>query len=97
MIFADLKYKGHYADRHNEILSLLKAHFLRVDTGLQCDSWIWVWVDGEKVAIDSFSSMKHQVKSSRPGKHVEEAIAVLKEQFELVIHPSPKIESHESG
>jgi hypothetical protein len=95
MIFADLQYSGRYEDHHNEILSLLKERFLRVDAGLQCDSWIWVWVADEKVAIDSFSSMTHQVKSSRPGKHVEEVIAVLKERFELVIYPSPEPEPHE--
>jgi hypothetical protein len=41
--------------------------------------------------------MTDQIKSSRPGKHVEEVIAALKQQYSLIIYPGPELEPHEDG
>jgi hypothetical protein len=63
MVFADLKYPGRYEDIHDDLLSFLRKRFDHVEGGLQGDSWIWVWLNEEKVAVDTFSSMTHQIKS----------------------------------
>lgn len=95
MVFADVKYPGRYEDIHDDLYMFVESRFEFVEGGLQGDSWIWIWFDDEKVAIDTFSSMTHQVKASRSGKHVEEVIEALKDRFELVIYPKPELEAHE--
>jgi hypothetical protein len=67
MIFARIEYQGHYDDFHDRLLAYLGAHFSKVQAGHQGDSWIWVLDGEEKVAIDTFTSMKHQIKSARAG------------------------------
>jgi hypothetical protein len=95
MVFADLTYPQRYEEKHEELCSLLKSRFSHVESGLQCDSWILVRFGEDKVAVDTFTSMTHQVKSSRAGKHVQEVIAVLKEQFTVSVRKEPEWEAHE--
>ena len=96
MIFADLHYKGKYDDFHIPILTHLQEHFIRVDAGLQGDSWIWVFEGKNKVAIDTFSSMTHQVKaSSRDNPLIPKVIDVLEQKFDLYLYPVPKLEPHD--
>jgi len=95
MIFADLKYPGPYEDAHDELHAFLQSRFERVEGGLQGDSWIWIWFDEDKVAVDTFSSMTHQIKSPRPGIHVERVIEVLRDKYILEIYPKPEFEPHE--
>ena len=70
MIFAELNYKEHYDDFHQSLLEYVNANFERVDSGHQGDAWIWVYEGENKVAIDTFSSMKHQVKSETRQTHL---------------------------
>lgn len=95
MIFAELQYEGHYSGQHDALVALLGRSFRHIESGHQCDSWIWVLDGGEKVAIDSFSSMQHQVKSDRPGAHVQRVIAVLQEVYPLRLVEPPEWEAHE--
>lgn len=95
MVFADLKYPERYEEKHDGLCTLLKSRFSHVESGLQSDSWIWVHFGEEKVAVDTFTSMTHQVKSARPGKHVEDVILVLKEKYEVETYKEPKRETHE--
>jgi len=95
MVFADLKYLGRYEDAHGELYAFLQSRFERVEGGLQGDSWIWIWFDEDKVAVDTFSSMTHQIKSPRPGNHVERVIQVLRDKYNLEIYPKPEYEPHE--
>jgi len=97
MIFADLEYAGRYEEMHDGLCSFLRTRFSRVEAGLQCDSWIWVHIGSEKVAVDTFTSMTHQVKSCRAGKHVDDVIAALKEQFTVVVYNQPEWEAHEDS
>ena len=96
MIFAELDYACGYDEVHDELVALLKANFATVESGHQCDSWIWVLDGEEKVAIDSFSSMKHQLKSVAAGAHVQNVISLLAGQYKLKIKSPPKSEGHES-
>jgi hypothetical protein len=95
MIFADLKYPGCYEDIHDELFSFLQRRFDHVEGGLQGDSWIWVRLNGQKVEIDTFLSMTHQIKSGRPGEHVQAVIAALREQYEIFVYAEPEPEPHE--
>ena len=95
MIFADLNYSERYEEKHGDLCALLKSRFSHVESGLQSDSWIWIHFGEQKVAIDTFTSMTHQVKSACPGKHVDDVIAVLKEKYVVLTYKEPEWESHE--
>lgn len=95
MIFAELKYPDRYEDFHDELLAFLRRMYADVESGLQGDSWIWIVDKGEKVALDTFSSMKHQVKSPKAGPHVDKVIDALKERYEITIYDEPEFEGHE--
>jgi hypothetical protein len=95
MIFADLEYAGRYEEMHDGLCAFLRKRFTNVEAGLQSDSWIWVHIGSDKVAVDTFTSMTHQVKSRRSGKHVDDVIAALQEQYSVVVYKQPEWEAHE--
>ena len=95
MIFAEMKYQKHYSDFHTELLAFISRHFSQVQSGLQGDSWIWILDGEERVAIDTFTSMKHQIKSVKAGAHVQKVIDTLLRQFELKVYGEPAREGHE--
>lgn len=97
MIFAELAYPGSYGDVHDELLALIRSRFSEVQSGHQGDSWIWILDGGEKVALDTFSSMKHQVRSSKPGPHVDAVISALRERYVVRVYAEPELEGHENG
>jgi len=97
MVFAEMRYEKHYSDFHAELLAFVDHQFSRVQSGLQGDSWIWI-LDGEdNVAIDTFTSMKHQIKSPKAGPHVQRVIEALRHQFELNVYEEPSLEAHEDA
>ena len=97
MVFAEMRYEKHYSEFHAELLGFIREHFSRVQAGLQGDSWVWIFDDGEKVAIDTFTSMKHQIKSAKAGVHVQKVIETLRRQFEVKVYEEPAPEGHEDA
>lgn len=95
MIFAELDYAATYSEIHDELKDYLLTHFSQVDSGLQGDSWFWIILDGQKVAIDTFSAMKHQVKAETPGPQVQRVIEVLQQNYAVTVYPTPQPEGHE--
>jgi len=95
MIFAEIKYETHYWNLHTELLTFLSDKFSKIEAGLQSDSWIWILDGEEKVALDTFTSMKHQVKSPRAGSHVDRVIEILQSKYALEIYTEPEHEAHE--
>ena len=95
MIFAEMGYPRAYEDFHEELRAFLALHFSQVESGLQGDSWFWIFDGGEKVAIDTFSSMKHQVKSQRAGPHVQAVLETLRSKYDLNVYENPMLEPHE--
>ena len=95
MIFAELNYPESYEQFHQELRTFLSAHFSRVESGLQGDSWFWIFDGEEKVAIDTFLLMKHQVKSEKPGPHVQAVIDVLRSKYDVRVYDVPMLEPHE--
>jgi hypothetical protein len=97
MIFAEMDYPADYWDFHEELKGFLSNHFARVESGMQIDSWFWIFDGAEKVAIDTFSSKKHQVKSARAGMHVKQIIDVLRLKYPVRVYPKPELEGHEEA
>ena len=98
MIFADLHYQQHYSEIHAQLVELIEANFDQAQHGLQGDSWIWIFDGQQKVEIDTFSSMKHQVKSAAPGcPLVDTVIAVLSTRYRLERYQDPQLEAHEEA
>lgn len=97
MIFAEIEYQKHYSDFHAELLAFVGKHFSQVQSGLQGDSWIWILDGEEKVAIDTFTSIKHQIKSPKAGAHVGKVIETLLRQFEMKVYEEPKLEANEDA
>lgn len=96
MIFAELEYPEHYSDIHDELVEFLRAHFAVVQEGHQGDSWIWLTDGDEKVEVDTFSSMKHQIKSTSDVQLVRKVLTILKGKYMLRIYEPPELEGHES-
>ena len=97
MIFAEMEYQKHYDDFHDELLAFIAAQFSHVQSGHQGDSYIWIGEGEEKVAIDTFTSMKHQIKSPKPGPHVQNVIDILLLKFKVRVYDKPEFEGHEDG
>lgn len=96
MIFAELKYEQDYSDLHFELVEYLQSKFSNIEHGLQGDSWIWVFAGDEKVAVDTFSSMKHQIKSEQLNNSlVKQVILTLSERYKLTEYDEPQLEAHE--
>ena len=62
LLIAELHYEPHYSEVHDQLVQFIRQHYPDVQSGLQGDSWIWVFQGSMKVAVDTFSAMKHQVK-----------------------------------
>jgi hypothetical protein len=97
MVFAEIQHLEHYSDFHGELRDFIGKHFSNVQSGIQSDSWIWILDGEEKVAIDTFTSMKHQVKSPKPGPHVQKVIEALLLRFDLRVYEKPEFEGHEDA
>lgn len=95
MTFGKLRYTGSYEDRHPDVVASLKSAFEQVEEGLQGDSWIWVWSKNQKVRIDTFPSMTHEIKSDCAGAHLNEVFRALKRNFECEVYSEPELEPHE--
>lgn len=95
MIFAEMEYQNQYWEFHDELLAFLSRHFSLIEHGLQSDSHFSISVDGERVVIDTFTSMKHQIKAKKPGTHVQKVIAALRRKYALRVYEKPELEPHE--
>lgn len=96
MIFAEMEYEQDYWVFHSSLVEFVESHFSNVKSGLQSDSWIWVPDGSSKVAIDTFSSMKHQVKCKDPDSDlIREVIDCLSSQYSLRVYQTPELEAHE--
>ncbi len=96
MIYAEFSYQGHYSDYHDAIVQCLEAEFKELQHGHQGDSWIWVFDGEDKVAIDTFYSMQHEIKSESDNiSHIHRVIDTLKRTFEIRVFNEPELEPHE--
>ncbi len=90
MVFAEVRYSGDYRTEHAKMVALIEDLFADTQSGLQGDSWIWIMDGDGKVAIDTFSSMKHQVKSYTIGPHVQKVIDALSTKYDMDVFAEPR-------
>ena len=70
---------------------MIRSQFSDVEAGLQGDSWIWIFDGDDKVEIDTFSSMKHQIKSCTAGSHVQQVIDALRAKYDVQVFNPPVV------
>ena len=96
MIYAEMEYNTHYSECHHELVSYLEERFSTIEHGLQGDSWIWIFEGDDKVEIDTFYSMKHQIKSpATDSPLVIKVIEFIGAKYKLTIYEEPEFEPHE--
>ena len=96
MVFAELSYQGHYSDYHDAIVNCLLSEFPGLQQGHQGDSWIRIGEEADKVTIDTFYSMKHQVKAADPENPLLRLVLdQLQTVFEVTLFDPPFAEPHE--
>ena len=96
MVIAELRYEGHYSDFHDAIVECLIAEFPDLQHGHQGDSWIWIGEAPDKVEIDTFYSMMHQVKAAdRQNPVLSRVLDRLQSCFTLEIFANPVKEPQE--
>ena len=96
MIFAVMEYEKHYSEIHDELVIFVKSKFPNIEYGLQGDSWIWIIENNDKVAIDTFSSMKHQIKSSNNEFIlVNKVIDHISSKYKVVVYDTPELDADE--
>ncbi len=96
MIFGELQYQQHYDEMHRELVDFIEERFPNVESGHQGDSWIWILDENDKVQIDTFSAMRHQIKSPyRDSKLVNKVIRELQGSYSVSVFNEPEIEAHE--
>lgn len=89
MVFAQIHYPQDYPDVHADMVALIQSQFPHVESGLQCGSWIWVMDGDGKVAIDTFTAMKHQVKLYNSGPLVQRVIDALQVKYDVQVFDKP--------
>lgn len=96
MIFAELRYQGHYSDQHDSIVACLLPEFPDLQSGHQGDSWIWIGDESNRICIDTFYSMTHQIKAANPDNALlEPVLKRLQGVFEVDVFDSPQTEPDE--
>lgn len=96
MIYAEIVSNESYYDTFPKLLGLIEQHYSSVESGVQGDAWIWININNERIALDTFTSMQFQIKSnSEAGILVEELLTKLKKGFKLKIYETPEPEAHD--
>lgn len=96
MIIGEIESSESYYDLYGKLLEFIKIHFRSVESGLQGDAYIWIASEGEKVSLDTFSSMRFQIKANASSSSLAKLVVnALKKQFAVQLYPEPICESHE--
>lgn len=95
MVFAEIQYTLPYADMHEPLVRLLGRHFEHIESGLQSDSYIWVRAGELKIEVDTFTSMRHQVKARGPSELLDRVLEVLSLEYTVWLFDPPMREGHE--
>jgi len=88
--------KFHEFPNYDELVAFLESRYEHVQSGFQCDYWIWIDRDNDRFQIDNFTSMDMELKSKNPDYPLAaEVIAFLAESYALDILDEPELEAHE--
>lgn len=96
MIIGEILHDGHCEDVFHYLLKLIEHNFQNVESGSQGDAYIWIYERDEKVSLDTFTSMRFQLKAQKSGGLLtERVLSIIKTQFEFYLYEVPEIEAHE--
>jgi len=80
-----------YYNIYPSLLELLTKNFTVIESGIQGDAYICVKYEDELVMLDTFSSMKFQIKSNMTGgRLLEQVITVLENYYTVCIYDIPE-------
>ena len=93
MIYGEIISDKNYYDFYPELLELIQRNFENVEAGVQGDAYIWIMNENEKIALDTFTSMRFQIKSNRyGGTLLESVIQLLESKLSVYMYEKPEIE-----
>ena len=96
MIIGEIESSDGYHDLYDKLLEFMKIHFRNVESGSQGDAYIWITNKTEKVSLDTFSSIRFQIKADASSSSlVKLVVNTLKKQYTVQLYPEPISESHE--
>jgi len=96
MIFAEFIKEQDYYLFYYELVDFMKEKYENVESGLQGDAWIEITKGQEKVTIDTFTSMRFQIKYRLVGGLLlEDVISKLKNEYQIHVFDKPEPEVHE--
>ncbi|MBT8449622.1 MAG: hypothetical protein KJO69_08025 [Gammaproteobacteria bacterium] len=90
MIFAKIIYSDHSEEIHQPLVDCLQEKYPDLQCGHQGDSWIWITEGDQKVEIDTFYAMYHEVRSATDSPLVWSVLEQLDADFDLVIIDPPE-------
>jgi hypothetical protein len=87
MIIGEILHEEPYDDVFYDLLKPIENNFQNVESGIQGDAYIWIFENGEKVSLDTFTSLRFQLKSQQSrGFLTEQVLSIIKTQFKFYIY-----------
>ena len=98
MIFGEIENSDSYYDFYDELRAYVEKHFQHVESGIQGDAYIWIINEDQKVSLDTFSSMRFQIKSNAISSTLLEAVInALRKKYSILLYREPETEGHEDS
>ncbi len=88
--FATIEHSQSYYAFYDELLAHVRAGFDEVQSGVQGDAWIWIFRDGEKVAVDTFYSMQFEINSDAESALLRDVIAHIGQKYPVRHYDEPR-------
>ena len=89
LTFAVIDHPESYYDAYDVLLAHIRQHFSDVQSGVQGDAWIWIFEDGEKVAVDSFYAMQMEIHADADSPLVQKVIDLVGEIYPVRRYEEP--------
>jgi len=96
MIYGEIISDESYYDLFSSLLKYVEDLYPSVESGIQGDAYIWIKSEEEKVYLDTFTSMRFQIKSNKVGGTLlEDVISKLELSYKVYLYQVPEREGHE--
>lgn len=88
--FATIEHSQSYYEFFNELLPHIRSAFDDVQSGVQGDAWIWIFRDGQKVAVDTFYSMQFEINADEDCALLRDVISHIERKFPVRLYSEPR-------
>ena len=96
MIYGEIVTDQIYYEVYPGLLKFLGDYYSDLEFGLQGDAYIWIKSAEQLVSLDTFTSVRFQIKSNGIREHlVKNVISILSRAYEISIYEMPEPEYHE--